>query len=118
MDNESEQSDSANSVRIAGRVSGTPLERQLPSGDRVVSFRVVVPRRAAVRRRTRRSVDTVECSAWSVRMRRAALRLGDGADVAVTGELRRSFRRTGAGVTSWVTVDVDQIDRVPPEASG
>jgi hypothetical protein len=49
-------------------------------------------------------------------MRRAAGRLEDGAMVAVSGELRRSFRRTGAGVTSWVTVDVDQITSVRASA--
>lgn len=106
MDNES-----TNSVHLRGQVSGTPIERQLPSGDRVVSFRVVVPRSQAVRRRTRQSVDTVECSAWSARLRRTALRLAVGEQVAVSGELRRSFRRRGTGVTSWVTVDVGGIER-------
>jgi single-strand DNA-binding protein len=103
--------ESINSVRLAGHISGAPVERQLPSGDHLVSFRVVVPRSPAVRRRTRQSVDTVECSAWTARMRRMAARLEDGDAVVVSGELRRSFRRSGAGVTSWVTVDVDEIDR-------
>lgn len=103
----------ANSVQLAGQISGEPVDRQLPSGDHVVSFRVVVPRSAAARRRTRQSVDTVECSAWSARLRRVATRLAAGDQVAVSGELRRTFRRTGAGVRSWVTVDVDQIERTP-----
>ena len=100
-----------NSVRLVGQVSGEPVDRLLPSGDHVVSFRVVVPRSAAARRRTRQSVDTVECSAWSAKVRRTAVRLGVGDQVAVSGELRRTFRRNGAGVTSWVTVDVDTIER-------
>lgn len=107
--------ESVNSVSLSGRVSGTPAERQLPSGDLLVSFRIVVPRSAAARRRTKQSVDTVECSAWGARVRRAALRLGDGEEVSVRGELRRSFRRAGVGVTSWVTVDVDQLTRVGRE---
>jgi hypothetical protein len=41
------------------------------------------------------------------------MRLVAGDQVTVSGELRRTFRRTGAGVTSWVTVDVDQIERTP-----
>ena len=101
----------ANSVQLVGQISGDPVERELPSGDHVVSFRVVVPRSVAARRRTRQPVDTVECSAWSARLRRAAIRLAAGDNVAVSGELRRTFRRSGAGVTSWVTVDVDRIDR-------
>lgn len=103
--------DSMNSVRLAGHLSGAPIQRQLPSGDYVVSFRLVVRRSAAARRRTRQAVDTVDCSVWTARLRRMALRLQDGDDVAVSGELRRSFRRSGGRVTSWVSVDVDQIDR-------
>lgn len=100
-----------NSVRLVGHVAGVPVDRQLPSGDHVVSFRVVVPRSPAVRRRTRQSVDTVECSAWSAKLRRTAVRLADGDEIAVSGELRRTFRRGGTGVTSWVTVDVATIER-------
>jgi single-strand DNA-binding protein len=98
---------------LAGQISGEPVDRQLPSGDHVASFRVVVPRSPAARRRTRQSVDTVECSAWSAKLRRTAMRLVAGDQVTVSGALRRTFRRTGAGVTSWVTVDVDQIERTP-----
>jgi single-strand DNA-binding protein len=100
-----------NSVQLVGRISGPPVERRLPSGDYLVTFRVVVPRSPAARRRTRQSVDTLECSAWLARTRRAAARLAVGDTVTVTGELRRTFRRGGGGVRSWVTVDVDHIER-------
>lgn len=100
-----------NSVQLVGHVSGEPVERLLPSGDHLVTFRVVVPRSPAARRRTRQSVDTLECSAWSARVRRAAVRLATGDQIAVSGELRRTFRRGRAGVRSWVTVDVDHIER-------
>jgi len=100
-----------NSVQLVGHVSGGPVERQLPSGDHVVSFRVVVPRGPAARRRTRQPVDTIECSAWSAKVRRTAARLDVGDQVSVRGELRRTFRRNGTGVGSWVTVDVDMIER-------
>lgn len=105
----------ANSVQLVGHVSGEPLERQLPSGDHLVTFRVVVPRSAAARRRTRQSIDTVECSAWSARARRAAARLAIGDQVTVSGELRRTFRRGRGGIRSWVTVDVDRIERSSPD---
>jgi single-strand DNA-binding protein len=100
-----------NSVQLVGHVSGGPVERQLPSGDHLVSFRVVVPRSPAARRRTRQSVDTLECSAWSAKLRRTAARLAVGDQVSVRGELRRTFRRNGSSVRSWVTVDVDTIER-------
>ena len=92
----------ANEVNLVGRVSAAPQERQLPSGDAVVSFRLVVPRTRAAQRRTRQRVDTVECSVWTARLRRSALTLVAGDDVTVTGELRRTFRRGAGGVTSWV----------------
>jgi single-strand DNA-binding protein len=58
---------SANEVLLTGRVSGEPQERELPSGDRVVQFRVVVrratPRPAA--EGSRASVDTIDVSCWT-----------------------------------------------------
>lgn len=98
-----------NRVELSGRVSAEPESRSLPSGDVVVSFRLVVQRDAAARRRSRQSVDTIECSAWTVALRRKALRLQPGAFVQVTGQLRRSFSRGGAGVTSFVSVDLGSI---------
>ena len=56
-----------NEVRLIGRVSGEPEPLELPSGDQVVSWRVVVPREDA-------GVDTIDCSAWASTARRAALR--------------------------------------------
>ena len=35
-----------NEVHLAGRVGSEPEERELPSGDLVVTLRLVVPRRA------------------------------------------------------------------------
>jgi single-strand DNA-binding protein len=106
----------ANEVHLTGRVSAPPQQRQLPSGDVVVSFRLVVPRTRAAQRRTRQSVDTVECSVWTARLRRAAQSLTAGAQVSVAGELRRTFRRSSTGVTSWVTVDVGEMQRMSGEA--
>jgi single-strand DNA-binding protein len=106
----------ANEVHLTGRVSAPPEQRQLPSGDIVVTFRVVVPRTRAAQKRTRQRVDTVECSAWTSRLRRTVMSLTPDDEISVTGELRRTFRRSGAGVTSWVTVDVADVRRVPREA--
>ena len=102
---------SANVVRLRGRVSATPEARMLPSGDEVVSFRLIVPRSAAALRRSKQRVDTIECSAWTARLRRSVRRLDAGDAITVTGELRRSFRRGGGGATSWVTVDLDTCER-------
>jgi single-strand DNA-binding protein len=101
-----------NIVRLQGRIAAPAQERILPSGDAVASFRLVVPRAGAALRRSKQKVDTIECSAWTARLRRAVAKLQPGDEVAISGQLRRSFRRNGPSTASFVSVDVDQCDRV------
>jgi single-strand DNA-binding protein len=103
---------SNNLVRLVGRVSADPETRQLPSGDEVVTFRLVVRRSAAARRRSKQVVDTIECTVWRAALRRSVVRLTAGTEVAVEGQLRRRFTRGGAGPVSWVSVEVDACRRV------
>jgi single-strand DNA-binding protein len=98
-----------NEVRLQGRWVGAD-ERELPSGDRVVVARVVVPR-------TGGGVDTVDCAVWSPALRRRVLRLGDEAVVEVTGSLRRRFWRTAGGPASRYEVEVTGIRRVAATGS-
>ena len=102
---------SVNAVRLSGRVSAAPEARMLPSGDEVVSFRLIVPRSPSARRRSKQRVDTIECSAWTARLRRSVRRLEAGDAVTVTGELRRRFTRGSGGPMSWVNVDLDTCER-------
>lgn len=104
---------SVNLVCLSGRVSAAPEARMLPSGDEVVSFRLIVPRSPTARRRSKQRVDTIECSAWTARLRRAVRRLEAGDAVAVTGELRRRFTRGATGPMSWVNVDLATCEPVP-----
>jgi single-strand DNA-binding protein len=90
----------------------------LPSGDEVVSFRLVVPRSAAARRRSKQLVDTIECSAWTARLRRTVRTLEAGESVTVTGELRRRFTRGSRGTMSWVSVDLETCERASTQADG
>lgn len=105
-----------NEVRLVGRVSADPETRHLPSGDELVSFRLVVRRSAAARRRSKQVVDTIECTVWRASLRRSVMRLVAGTEVEVTGELRRRFSRAGGGAVSWVSVEVDSCRRVPTTA--
>ena len=112
--------DYVNEVRLSGRVTGAPEERVLPSGDRLMSVRVVVPR-PAQRRRGRATVDAIECVAWTSRPRAVlgALRIGDV--VSVEGSLRRRFWRGQHGLASKMEVDVTRarrLRRAPSEPSG
>lgn len=112
MDETMNQRPPDNEVRLRGRVSGAPETRALPSGDELVSLRIVVPRSAAARRRSRVGIDTIELTAWSSALRRKVSRLAEGDVVEVTGELRRRFTRGSAGVMSFVGVDLLTCDRV------
>ena len=99
-----------NLVKLVGRLSGDPQERELPSGDRLVTFRLVVHRavQPSAAGRSKQRVDTIDCVAWAARVRRSALSWPDGCTLEVSGALRRRFRRTPAGPTSRVEVEVQR----------
>ena len=98
-----------NEVRLRGRVSAAAIERVLPSGDVLVTARLVV--RRPVGGRSRQSVDVLNCQAWSARSRRALLSWQPGSLVEVEGAIRRRFRRD-AGPPGWVEVEVMSAHRV------
>ena len=116
-----------NEVQLIGRVSGDPTQRELPSGDVLVAFRVVIPRRVrrarpapdtgagpgeGARPRPRAQVDTIDVACWSARSRASALRLADGAGVRVEGTLHRRFFSTGTGRASRYEVEARSVRRV------
>jgi single-strand DNA-binding protein len=108
-----------NEVRLVGRVSAAPEERELPSGDTVASMRVVVPRSAPARPtkgstggRAGPTVDTLDVSCWSARTRQRARRLKSGDVVEVVGSLRRRFYRAGAATVSRYEVEASSISAV------
>lgn len=105
MGTTAERTTEVNRVEITGRVSGTPASRTLPSGDELVTLRVVVARDDG------QPVDTIDCACWSASTRRAAARLEDGTRVRVEGSLRRRFFRTPAGAASRYEVEVRRLVR-------
>lgn len=113
---EADGGESRNEVVLIGRVSGTPQQRELPSGDLLVSWRVVLerpptrrPRRPGSRQVT---IDVVDCVAWAAGARRAARGLSDGDVVWLQGALRRRFWRGGAGANSRTEVEVASLRRL------
>ena len=106
---------SENTVALVGRVSATPEARELPSGDELVTFRLVVPRtgrRRSGAKAERTTVDVIDVACWTARTRRGALRLEAGEVVRIQGALRRRFFRTGAGAVSRYEVEADSVSRV------
>jgi len=106
----------ANEVRLVGRVSQPPERRELPSGDEVWTFRVVVPR--APSKRSRQRVDALECAAWSARARRSVRAWSAGDVVEVSGALRRRFFRAGGAAASRVEVEMSAGRLIRRAASG
>lgn len=105
-----------NEVHIRGRVSGAARRRELPSGDEIVSIRVVVPRPVGAkggRSGKGVSVDTIECVAWTRRPQAVMGGLSGDEHVFVTGALRRRFWRAGGAVASTVEVEVVRLRRMP-----
>lgn len=92
-----------NEVVVVGRLSGAPLFKHLPSGDEMVTWRLVVERPA---RANRSGFDTVECTAFTARVRRQALAWSKDDVIEVSGALRRRFWRGPAGVQSRYAVEV------------
>ena len=109
-----------NEVLLVGRVSGTPEQRELPSGDSIVAWRIVVaripirPRPEGVRAAT---VDTFDCVAWTAGLRRTARGLADGDVVELEGALRRRFWRAGAGAASRCELEVSRVRRLRRQVS-
>jgi single-strand DNA-binding protein len=103
----SEQVSGGNTVRLRGRVSTGPVERELPSGSKVVGVRVSIPREPSpMAKGSRQSVDWVDCSAWGAAQRRTASRWREGDVVEVEGALRRRSSRTAGGFSTRVEVEI------------
>ena len=107
---------SCNEVVLVGRVAAPAEERTLPSGDVLATWRLVVdrpPPRRPVREGARPvTVDTLDCVAWTGRLRQSARRLQAGDVVRVEGALRRRFWRGGAGASSRCEIEVDSVRRL------
>lgn len=107
-----------NEVRLLGRVAADPEERDLPSGDRVVTLRLVVSRSGPRRSVKAPTVDAIDVACWTGAARRAALRLKENDHVIVEGALRRRFFRTGVAVQSRYEVEATVVRRVTAARTG
>ena len=100
-------------VRLVGRVAAEPSVAVMPSGDELVTARLVVERpRPPAGRGRRRQVDTVTCAAWSAVLRRRLRIWNPGDTVQVTGALRRRFWRGESGSRSRYEIEVVTATRL------
>jgi single-strand DNA-binding protein len=103
-----------NDVHLVGRLAAEPVTRELPSGDVLVQFRLVVergrPRRQAGPRAP--TVDTLECAAWRKDVQRSLASCLPGDVVEVSGALRRRFWRSPGGPASRSEVEATRLRRL------
>jgi single-strand DNA-binding protein len=98
-----------NHVQLVGRLAADAVQRELPSGDRLATFRLVIDRPDDV---AGPRVDTIDCAVWRADLRRRVGTWGAGDVLRVEGELRRRFWRAGAGVASRYEVEVGTARRL------
>jgi single-strand DNA-binding protein len=99
-----------NEVRLVGRVTSLAVEKELPSGDKVVEFRVVIGR--GKMRNGKKEVDSLDIAAWSAKARRAALAVKIDSWVEVRGSVRRRFWRAPTGLASRWQVEASEVVRL------
>ena len=99
-----------NEVFLVGRVTSLAVEKVLPSGDKVVEFRLVIGRKHS--RGLKKEVDALDIAAWSAKARRAALALKVDSWVEITGSVRRRFWRAPTGLASRWQVEASDVVRL------
>lgn len=105
LDSDTDIDYSLNDVALRGWVTTCATERELPSGDIVVQFRIAITRPEG-------GVDTIDLESWSAKSRRTALSLKDGEWVEIQGAIRRRFWKSGQGLASRWQVVTNEIKRL------
>jgi single-strand DNA-binding protein len=104
---EAEEEDfSLNDLLLRGRISAAAVEKELPSGDKLVEFRLIVSRER------RDGVDTLDIGAWSAKSRRMALSLKPDEWIEVSGAIHRRFWTGAGGLASRWQVEAVEISRI------
>ena len=104
-----------NDVVLVGRLGAPAEHRTLPSGEEIVTFRLVIDRpagSAAAGGRQEPRTDTLDCSASRASVRRRLLGWRPGDIVQVDGALRRRFWRSAGRVLTRSEVHVTAARRL------
>ncbi|CAB4542193.1 unannotated protein [freshwater metagenome] len=104
VDDEIDQS--LNDLLLRGRVSAAATTKELPSGDKVVEFRLIITRES------REGVDTLDIAAWSAKSRKTALSLKPDDWIEISGSVHRRFWQSPGGLASRWQVEAIEISRL------
>jgi len=103
--------DYLNQVELVGRLSGAAQEKVLPSGSKVVEFRLIIEREKD-RSGSKQLVDTIDIATWSAVGRKSALKLDENAWISVNGSIRRRFWQSPTGLASRWQVEASEIKSI------
>jgi len=103
--------DYLNQVALVGRLSGEAKEKVLPSGSKVVEFRLIIEREKD-RSGSKQLVDTIDIATWSAIGRKTALKLDENAWISVNGAIRRRFWQFPTGLASRWQVEASEIKSI------
>ena len=111
-----------NEVHLVGRVTSLATEKVLPSGDKVVEFRIVIGRAKSSKssksskslnsRSGKKEVDSLDIAAWSAKSRKAAMSLKVDSWVEINGAVRRRFWQAPSGLASRWQVEASTVARL------
>jgi single-strand DNA-binding protein len=103
--------DYLNKVSLVGRLSGEVKEKILPSGSKVVEFRLIIEREKDLSG-SKQLVDTIDIATWSAVGRKSALKLNENAWISVSGAIRRRFWQSPTGLASRWQVEASEIKSI------
>ncbi len=104
-----------NEVHLVGRLGQQVSTRELPSGDEITSFTVIVARAGRLREGSPR-VDSLACQTTRAQIRGKVQAWSAGTWVEVHGSLRRRFWQGGGGLGSATEIEVRALTRMRESA--
>ena len=106
-----DESADINEVHLVGRLGQQVTTRELPSGDEITSFTVIVARAGRLREGSPR-VDSLACQTTRAQIRNRVEAWSAGTWVELHGSLRRRFWQGGAGLGSATEIEVHALTRM------
>ena len=110
-----DESVDVNEVHLIGRLGQQVTTREMPSGDEITSFTVIVARAGRLREGSPR-VDSLACQTSRSQIRGKVEAWSAGTWVEVHGSLRRRFWQGGGGLGSATEIEVRTLTRVRESA--
>jgi single-strand DNA-binding protein len=100
-----------NTVHVVGRLGQQSQTKEMPSGDEITTFTVVVPRSGKLREGSPR-VDSLACQTMRAGIRNKVHAWEPGCWVELEGTLRRRFWQGGSGLASATEIEVRSMVRM------